>query len=204
MLLFARYNWFANGCIKRIKNPEKVLYLSFDDGPNPEITPKVLELLKKYSAKASFFCIGKNAEQYPDILNLIKQNGHTIGNHSYSHLNAFKTSKTEWLNDVFKQSPISESHFFRPPYGKINPFTLKQLKLKYKIILWDVFSYDYNQNITLPRIKKLITKTVRNGSIIVFHDTEKAKKNMLSSLAFTLEYFSGKGYRFEKIKTLTI
>jgi len=198
-MLFARYNCFATGCIKRIKSSESVLYLSFDDGPNPEITPKVLELLKRYNAKATFFCIGKNAEQYPEILNLIKQNGHTIGNHSYSHLNAFKTSKTEWLNDVFKQSPISNSKFFRPPYGKINPFTLRQLKLKYKIILWDVLSYDYNPNISLLRIKKLITKTVRNGSIIVFHDTEKAQKNMLPSLAFTLEYFSKKQYKFERI-----
>lgn len=192
---------FLNG-ITRINTTEKVLYLSFDDGPTPNVTEKVLALLEKYNAKASFFCKGENAEKYPEIFQNIKDAGHTIGNHSYSHLNAFKVNRKLWLDDVLKKSPVSESMFFRPPYGKLFLSQHRKLRKRYHLVFWDVLTYDYRQDYTVERIVEIIITHTRNGSILVFHDSQKAEKNMFLALEFTLSHFSKAGYRFEKLEGL--
>ncbi|MDD3741127.1 MAG: polysaccharide deacetylase family protein [Bacteroidales bacterium] len=186
---------FKNG-ICRIKSSSLQLYLTFDDGPTPVITEKVLALLEKYNAKASFFCTGENAKRFPDIIENIKTGGHTVGNHSYSHLYIFKVGGKTWFKDVLRTSPVSDSQYFRPPYGKILPCHYKLLKRKYKIVFWDVLTCDYSQNLTVDKIDKIILKYVRNGSVIVFHDTLKASPRMLSALENCLKYFSALGYKF--------
>ncbi|MDD4149523.1 MAG: polysaccharide deacetylase family protein [Bacteroidales bacterium] len=189
---------FCNGTT-RIINPGKTLYLSFDDGPNPMVTENILELLDKYNAKASFFCKGSNAMMYPEILQKIKKAGHTIGNHTFSHLNAFKVPNKKWLIDALRKSPVSETFFFRPPYGRIYPWQCWRIKKDYKIILWDVLTYDFHKDYNAKRIKKIIIKNTRNGSILVFHDNLITAPKMLQVLEFTLIYYSKLGYKFAKI-----
>lgn len=189
---------FCKG-LTRIKDLPKTLYLSFDDGPNPLITEKILEILEKHKAKASFFCKGKNADLYPEVLEKIQVQGHCIGNHSYMHLDAFKHKNKKWLFDVLRKSPVSDSYYFRPAYGHIFPWQCKFIRKKYKLVFWDVITYDFKQNYSLEKIKKIILKNVRDGSIIVFHDNLKSSKNMLSALEFTLNHYSKLGYKFEKL-----
>lgn len=138
--------------LSRKKDRPKTLYLSFDDGPNPLVTEKVLEILKKYKAKASFFCKGKNADLYPEIFNKVKAEGHTIGNHSYMHLDAFKHKNKKWLSDVLRKSPVSEAYYFRPPYGHIFPWQYRVLRKKYKLVFWDVMVYDFRTDYSLKKI----------------------------------------------------
>ena len=185
--------------LSRKKDRPKTLYLSFDDGPNPLVTEKVLEILKKYKAKASFFCKGKNADLYPEIFNKVKAEGHTIGNHSYTHLDAFKHKNKKWLSDVLRKSPVSEAYYFRPPYGHIFPWQYRVLRKKYKLVFWDVMVYDFRTDYSLKKIKKIIFNKVRDGSIIVFHDNIASSQKMLPALEFTLEYYTKRGYKFEKL-----
>lgn len=182
--------------LSRKKDRPKTLYLSFDDGPNPLVTEKVLEILKKYKAKASFFCKGKNADLYPEIFNKVKAEGHTIGNHSYMHLDAFKHKNKKWLSDVLRKSPVSEAYYFRPPYGHIFPWQYRVLRKKYKLVFWDVMVYDFRTDYSL---KKILFNKVRDGSIIVFHDNIASSQKMLPALEFTLEYYTKRGYKFEKL-----
>lgn len=194
--IFVRYpKIFKNG-ICRIKSSSLQLYLTFDDGPTPLITEKVLALLDKYNAKASFFCIGENAVKHPEIIEKIKQNGHNLGNHSYSHFSIFKVPGKIWFSDILRTSPVSDSQYFRPPYGKILPCHYKLLKRKYKIVFWDVLTCDYSKNLTVDKIDKIILKFVRNGSVIVFHDTLKASPRMLPALENCLKHYSALGYEF--------
>lgn len=185
--------------LRRINKEEKTIYLSFDDGPTPIVTEQVLEILKKHNAKAIFFCTGINANKYPEIIEKIKIAGHSIGNHGYSHKNAFKTQNKDWLNDNFKESSVSDSIFFRPPYGKILPWQYLKIKKKHKIVFWDVLSFDYNEDYSIEKINSIIKKHTRNGSILVFHDKDKASKNMLPSLEYCLVHFKEKGFEFKAL-----
>lgn len=191
--------WCFRNAIKRIKTREKTIFLTFDDGPTPIVTEKVLNLLEKYNAKATFFCLGEKAEQNPEIIKLILEKGHSIGNHGYYHQNAFKTSKKLWVENITKKSLVSPSKLIRPPYGNIFPSQFYQLSKDNKIVFWDVMTYDFDATITIAEIKKIIVLFVRNGSIVVFHDTAKAETKMLTSLEFLLKYFSELLYNFEKI-----
>jgi peptidoglycan/xylan/chitin deacetylase (PgdA/CDA1 family) len=198
-IIFARYpKIFCRG-ITRINNVKNTLYLTFDDGPNPMITEKVLLILEKYNAKASFFCKGQNCRLYPEILEKIKKGGHTIGNHSYSHLNALKVSNKKWLIDVLRKSPVSDSYYFRPPYGKILPWQCYRLKKEYKLVFWDVLTYDFRTDISASQVIKIIRQKTRDGSVIVFHDTALAASRMLPALEDSLKFYSKKGYRFDKL-----
>jgi len=197
--IFVRYPKLFYSGIYRIKTSSKQLFLTFDDGPTPDVTEKVLGLLKKYDAKAVFFCKGKNAVEHSDIVEKILQDGHTLGNHSYSHLNTFKVPGKVWFSDVLRKSPVSDSEYFRPPYGKILPCHFKLLKRKYKIVFWDVLTYDYRQDLTVDDVVKILYKNVRKGSVIVFHDTEKAAPRMLPALENCLKYYSALGYSFCKL-----
>ena len=190
---------------------EKNIYLTFDDGPTPEITDWVLDTLGQYNAKATFFCIGQNIEQNSDIFKRIYSNGHAIGNHTYEHLNGWKTSNNDYLNSVLKTEEIINKYFisdkkklFRPPYGKIKRTQTKSLvKNNYNIIMWTVLSADFDHNIDENKCLDNVIKSAENGSIIVFHDSEKAFDKLKVILPKALAYFSSIGYRFNSIEEST-
>jgi peptidoglycan/xylan/chitin deacetylase (PgdA/CDA1 family) len=172
------------------------LHLTFDDGPTPEITEKILNILDNFKIKATFFCIGRNVEKFNDLYQEILSKGHTTGNHSYSHLNGWKTKYHEYINDVELAAKVIKSNLYRPPYGKIKPKQLKNLSSSYKLVMWDVLSGDYSKKISKKICFENVINTVKNGSIIVFHDSVKASENMLYALPASIEYLLSKGYKF--------
>jgi peptidoglycan/xylan/chitin deacetylase (PgdA/CDA1 family) len=195
---------------------EKNIYLTFDDGPTPEITDWTLNQLKDYNAKATFFCIGKNVEKHPEIFQKIIKEQHAVGNHTHNHLNGWKINKQDYfinfekadftLNNSIDQysnpqkNSIQIAKLFRPPYGKISLKQSKNIRKKgYKIIMWDVLSADFDTTISNKECLKNVIKNLRNGSIVVFHDSIKASEKLKYVLPKVLEYYSAKGYSFKKI-----
>lgn len=183
-----------------IKTTEKKLFISFDDGPIPEVTPKVLKILGKHNAKATFFCVGENVQKHPEVFKQIIAEGHNVGNHSYNHIKANKFTNEEYLANVAKADELIQSLLFRPPYGRITPSLAKKLGEKYSIYMWSVLTRDYEQNLSPEACLRIALKQSKKGSIIVFHDSLKASKNMLFALPRVLEYFGERGYSFEKIQ----
>jgi len=191
------------GLIWQIPTKEKVLYLSFDDGPHPVATPFVLDELKKYDAKATFFCIGKNVEGYPQLYRRILLEGHRVGNHTYDHLNGWKVDDKRYLKNIRDAARLIDSDLFRPPYGRISAFQsslLRSAPFHYKIIMWQVLSADFDRALTADRCARYVIRDARPGSIVVFHDSEKAFDRLRGALPAVLEHFSGLGYRFEAIR----
>ena len=195
--IYDSYTW-------SIPSSEKNLYLTFDDGPHPEATPFVLKQLKQYNALATFFCIGKNVVAYPEIYKQILNEGHSTGNHTYNHLNGWKTSNDLYKKDIALASKEINSNLFRPPYGRITSFQAKNLKAvmlgkETKVIMWDVLSADFDLDCTPEQcLANVILPTVP-GSIIVFHDSEKAFPKLQYALPRMLKYFSEKGYSFKSL-----
>ena len=190
------------GCIWSVDTSEKIIHLTFDDGPHPEVTPYVLEELKKFNAKATFFCIGKNVVDHPQVYSRILSDGHTTGNHTYNHLNAWKVKDDIFLKDVADAMPVIDSKMFRPPYGKITRFQIRQLaKPRYNLkpIMWDVISGDFDNSITPSKCLDNVLLNAEAGSIVVFHDSEKAFNNLRYALPITLEHFYHKGYSFKSL-----
>jgi peptidoglycan-N-acetylglucosamine deacetylase len=177
----------------------KIIYLTFDDGPHPTATPYVLDILKKYNAKASFFCIGKNVVTYPEVYQRMQSEGHVIGNHTHNHLNGWKTEDTLYIDNVQQASQYIHSGLFRPPYGRIKSSQVKKLAA-YKMVMWDVLSGDFDEAITKEQCFDNVIRNAAPGSIIVFHDSEKAWEKMSYSLPLFLEAFTAKGFRFEAIQ----
>ncbi|NIJ44817.1 peptidoglycan/xylan/chitin deacetylase (PgdA/CDA1 family) [Wenyingzhuangia heitensis] len=183
---------------------KKEIYLTFDDGPIPTTTPWVLEQLSMYNAKATFFCIGDNIRKYPRIFNQITNKGHRVGNHTFNHLKGWKTNTNVYIQNVLKAEKKLETHnnpkIFRPPYGKITNTQSKKLrKLGYQIIMWDVLSADFDQQLTAKNCTENVLKNVKNGSIIVFHDSQKAYPRLKETLPKVLEELSKKGFLFKVI-----
>jgi peptidoglycan/xylan/chitin deacetylase (PgdA/CDA1 family) len=183
---------------------EKVVYLTFDDGPHPVATPWVLDQLKQYNAKATFFCIGNNVLQHNQIYQQIRAEGHAVGNHTFHHLNGWKTPAATYLADVTAAGKVIESKLFRPPFGKITAGQARGLKAalkeeKTKVIMWDVLSADYDARLLPEECTKNVLKNTGAGSIIVFHDSEKAFPNLKYTLPAVLKYLQNDGYRFEEI-----
>lgn len=188
-----------------IPNAEKKIYLTFDDGPTPKITEWVLNLLEKENIKATFFCIGNNIEKHPEIFKKIITSGHSIGNHTFNHLQGWKTTTTKYIENIdlckieISKMSIEHRSLFRPPYGKIKPNQSKMLRKKgYKIIMWDVLSKDYDLN-TSPKECLLNVKKTKPGSIIVFHDSLKAWKNLEYTLPKAIEFLKSEGFLFDRI-----
>lgn len=184
----------------KCKTQEKSLYLTFDDGPVPEVTPQVLSILAQYNAKATFFCVGDNVRKHPEVFKAILDAGHAVGNHTYSHLNGSKTNESDWYADIEKCDALISSDLFRPPYGRISWKQVKNLRKKYKIIMWSVLTGDYNHNLTKEMVLDFALKYSNDGSIIVFHDSIKASERMLFALPKVIEHFTNKGYTFRSIK----
>ena len=190
---------FMGKLLWRKSSSEKVIYLTFDDGPVPEVTPLVLDLLDEYNLKATFFCVGENVEKYPGIYNEVLRRGHKTGNHTFNHLKGVSVSTEEYIANVEKAAKSIESKLFRPPYGRLKSKQRKALKAGYEIVMWDVITYDYNSNLSPITIMQNIKRYSRNGSLVVFHDSVKAERNMLTVLPLAIEYWNSKGYRFETL-----
>lgn len=189
---------------------DKVIYLTFDDGPTPGITEWTLNILDRYNAKATFFCIGKNIKGYPDIFQQTINRGHTVGNHTFNHVKGWKTKLEDYLKDIEETQKLIDSYclkkkstasdFFRPPYGQIKPQQAKKLMaIGYQIIMWDVLSFDWDKHVPREKCFENIKEHVTNGSIIVFHDSVKASKNMMYALPKVLDYYSKQGYTFKPL-----
>jgi len=201
LLKFIFRNW-----VWRLSSKEKVLYLTFDDGPTPEITEWTLNELKKYKAKATFFCIGKNIGEHPEIFKKIIEEKHSVGNHTNNHLNGWKTKTADYLQNIEdaekyfeenRKSEIVNFKLFRPPYGRITLSQSKNLRKKgYKIIMWDVLSADFDANISNEKCLENVIRNIENGSIIIFHDSPKASEKLKFVLPKVLEYYSAKGFKF--------
>ena len=176
---------------------DNVIYLTFDDGPHPDITPKVLNILAQYDARGCFFCVGNNVQKYPDIFHQVKEAGHVTGNHTYHHINGWRTPDEVYFRDVEACQKLVRAHYFRPPYGKIMPSQMRYLKKHYQLVMWSVVTYDYDASISPEECLQIATGKTQQGSIVVFHDSLKAQKNMLYALPRFLEHFSKQGYRFE-------
>ncbi len=187
----------------------EAVFLTFDDGPIPEVTPWVLDTLKSYQAKATFFCIGQNVEKHPEIFRRIVSEGHTIGNHTHSHLKGWQTSTSEYINDFEiaddiiqkSDSNIQESmKLFRPPYGKLTSTQAARiLKKKYNIVMWDVLSYDFDQEVSEKTCLENVINYLELGSIVVFHDSIKAEKNLRFTLPKVLQIITDKGWKCKAI-----
>jgi peptidoglycan/xylan/chitin deacetylase (PgdA/CDA1 family) len=188
----------------RIPSTDKTIYLTFDDGPIPETTPKILEILDQYNAKATFFCVGENVEKNPDLFMEIKNKRHSVGNHTFNHLKGWATPNFVYFRNVERADALIHSSLFRAPYGKISTTQRATLSKKYNIIMWDVLSGDYDSRISPQQCLQNVLKYTRKGSVIVFHDSIKAKKNMLFALPKVLEHFTALGYKFKAITTEVI
>ena len=188
--------------IWRYKEKEKEktnhVYLTFDDGPTPGVTTWVLDTLRQFEAKGTFFCLGKNVEKHPDLYRKIIDEGHAVGNHTYSHLKGWQMDNTEYFNDIDLANCLIESNLFRPPYGKFKSSQIKHLSDNYKIVMWDILSQDYSLNISREKVLSNVLENIRGGSIVVFHDSVKAEPNLTFALPRVLESLSGK-YEFRKI-----
>ncbi|HMO61279.1 MAG TPA: polysaccharide deacetylase family protein [Ferruginibacter sp.] len=189
-------------CTWQMPADEKIIYLTFDDGPHPVATPFVLEQLKKYNALATFFCIGKNVVENHQVYEAVLNDGHAVGNHTMHHLNGWKTADDIYINDIAEAKKYIDSGLFRPPYGRATRFQLKMLatpKLQLKPVMWTVISGDFDNKVSEQDCLLNVLKNTTEGSIVVFHDSEKAFNNVRYTLPKVLEHFADKGYRFEKI-----
>ncbi len=180
--------------IWNVKNSKNEIYITFDDGPDPEITPKVLDILKQFNAKATFFCVGENVKKYPEAFKQIIAGGHAVGNHTYNHLKGWRTNNKDYFENIEMAANYILSNLFRPPYGRLKISQYSKLCKKYKIIMWDVLSLDYSKNITKEKCAQKVIKNARPGSIVVFHDAKKMQENMFYALPKVLEHFKNKGF----------
>lgn len=180
-----------------VNSQKKCVYLTFDDGPTDYITAEVLQQLAAYQAKATFFLIGKNAEALPQLVQEIKASGHSIGNHTHNHLKGWRYSFGKYIQNVKQAAPYTSGTLFRPPYGRIKRSQLKALKTHYKIVMWDVLSGDFDQNLSPEDCTRNVLKYVQDGSIIVFHDSVKAWPRLRECLPAVLEALAQQGYSFE-------
>ncbi|MBN8701579.1 MAG: polysaccharide deacetylase family protein [Bacteroidetes bacterium] len=183
----------------RVATSEKKIYFTFDDGPIPTITPRILDILKEYNAKATFFCVGENIVKYPTLFDRILTEGHTVGNHSYNHVNSWKVSNADYLANIEKCQELYPFTMFRPPYGKMRLSAYRELQKKYKIVLWDILTMDYSASISNEQCYLNATNNYGNGSILVFHDNIKAEEKIKTTLPKVLQFYTERGFLFDSL-----
>jgi peptidoglycan/xylan/chitin deacetylase (PgdA/CDA1 family) len=176
------------------------VYLTFDDGPIPEITPWILDLLDKYHIKATFFCVGDNVRKHPDIYQMVKDRGHKVGNHTFHHLQGLNVTTKAYMQDVEEAGKLIESKLFRPPHGHMRLPQFYALKNRYKVIMWDVVTRDYSRLKTAEQVFEIVKKYTRNGSVVVFHDSIKSGNRMKEALPKSIEWLLEQGYSFQLIE----
>jgi peptidoglycan/xylan/chitin deacetylase (PgdA/CDA1 family) len=194
------FRWAYPEAVWRLSKTEMSVYLTFDDGPIPEVTPWVLEILNQYGIKATFFCVGENVSKHPEIFRQIIEQGHKVGNHSHHHVRGSSLSLEDYLNDIEEAQKRINSDLFRPPYGSLTIQQYNKLKKLYKIVFWDVLTEDYNKNLSPYDCLQNVQRYSRNGSIIVFHDSLKAKDRLFEFLPSAIQYLKEKGYNFNVIE----
>ncbi len=190
---------FRKAGLWEVSTQTKTIYLTFDDGPIPEVTPLVLEILKQYDAKATFFCVGENISKHPDTLKQVLDAGHKIGNHTYNHLRGWEVSQNDYWSNILQSEQYQKTEFFRPPYGRITSKQLRIIRKHFKIVFWSVLTYDYSKYLDVKSALPKIIKATHPGSIVLFHDSKKAKENVLYLLPRFIEYFLAQGYTFETL-----
>jgi len=188
--------WYYPGVVFNRPRGEKKIHLTFDDGPIPEVTPFVLDTLARYGVKATFFCVGENIRSHPALFDRLKGEGHRIGNHTFSHLNGWKTEDAEYLENVVRCQELTGSNLFRPPYGRAKKTQIKALRKTHEIVFWDVLSGDFDARISPEKCCQNVDKHAKNGSIIVFHDSVKAFPRLAHALPRSIEHLLEKGYEF--------
>ena len=189
-LLFPEAVW-------RIKTPgRRTVCLTFDDGPVPEVTPWVLDVLDLHEVKATFFMVGDNVRRYPGLIDLVRQRGHSVGNHTMHHLQGVKVSAAEYLADVAEAHSLIDSPLFRPPHGILRRRQLRLLRQNYRLIMYDVVTRDYSRRLTPEQVLDNVRRYTRDGSIIVFHDSLKARRNLIEALPRAIEWLKSEGYEF--------
>jgi peptidoglycan-N-acetylglucosamine deacetylase len=193
--LMPAYTW-------RVPTDEKIIYLSFDDGPIPDVTPWVLDTLKQYNAKATFFCVGDNVKKHPSVFQHILADGHAVGNHTFNHLSGWDTENIAYFHNIRHCARVVKSALFRPPYGRLTPKQTQFLARHYQIVMWDVLSGDFDTTISEEACLQNVLAGTRRGSIVVFHDSLKAADNMMYALPRVLSHFAARGYRFESLDTV--
>ncbi len=184
-------------CVWRGDASTPKIYLTFDDGPVPEATPFVMEMLKQFQVKATFFCVGENVYKHPEIYSTLLQSGHQTGNHTFNHLKGFSTSNQNYFRNISACASYVKSNLFRPPYGQLRFSQQNYLAASYRLIMWDVLSYDYSSTVNQEKCLRNVIHHTRNGSIIVFHDSVKAFKNMSYALPRAIACLLEKGFQFE-------
>ncbi len=189
----------AQDFVWRIPTEKQEVFLTFDDGPTPIITEKVLDILKQNDAKATFFCIGKNAQNHPHLLERILKEGHRIGNHTHTHRRGWKTGYAQYLRDVLQAKQYLSSDLFRPPYGQITRSQARALKNHFHLVMWDILSGDFDPNMSVEQCIDIVSQNCTSGSIVVFHDSMKASPVLLQSLPIILKNLTEKGFTFSSI-----
>jgi peptidoglycan-N-acetylglucosamine deacetylase len=185
-----------------IPNTDKTIFLTFDDGPVPEITPEVLKILERRSVRATFFCIGDNVRKYPDLFQQVISAGHAIGNHSFNHMNGWKTPTGQYVDNVMQCNEYFTTTLFRPPYGRFSVSQYFVLRKHFKFILWSILSCDYSPGVTPDQCFGNVMKYTTTGSIILFHDSIKAKEKVLFALPRAIDQLLEKGFRFDVIPAI--
>jgi peptidoglycan/xylan/chitin deacetylase (PgdA/CDA1 family) len=193
------YRAFFPGAHWRFQTEEKAVYLTFDDGPIPEMTPWVLDVLDKYGIKATFFCVADNVRKYPEVYQQVLDRGHLTGNHTFHHLQGLKVTSKNYLNDVKNAEQFIQSNLFRPPHGHLRFSQFFMLRKQYKVIMWDVVTRDYSCLINADQVFKNVKKYTRNGSVIVFHDSLKAADKIKEVLPKSIDWLIEQGYSFKLI-----
>ena len=183
----------------RFDGNSKVVYLTFDDGPIPEVTPWVIDLLWKENIKATFICVGENVMKYPEVYQQILDGGHSVGNHTYNHWQGIKKGNQDYFDNIEKATGFIDSDLFRPPHGWLTRSQYRFLKSRYRIIMWDIVSCDYDTRIKPEKVLRNVKDFVRPGSVITFHDSIKAENNLKQSLPEAIRWMKEQGYRFEAI-----
>lgn len=196
-LLFKKIYHF--GPVWQKKTGSKTVYLTFDDGPIPEVTEEILEILNRYSIKATFFCVGENVERNPLVFKKILDSGHITGNHTFNHLNGWKTDSKTYYENIYKCDQFHNSKLFRPPYGRIKPSQILKLKKTHQIIMWSVLSGDFDLKTSPEKCLENVIKYTKPGSIVVFHDSTKAKEKVLYALPLFIDHLIEKGYEFKTL-----
>ena len=194
-------------CIWKVKTNEKVVFLTFDDGPHPQWTPFVLEQLKKYNAKGTFFCIGDNVQKFPEVYKSIIEEGHAVGNHTHNHLNGWKNTDELYIENVNQANKVIVSKIFRPPYGRIKFSQLRKIRssdLSLTTVMWSILSGDFDTRLSGKQCYLNVVSNIEKGAIVVFHDSEKAKDRLKDALPMVLEKLTKEGYVFKSLSTAEI
>lgn len=183
----------------RINPTERVVYLTFDDGPIPEVTPRVLEILRNYGVKATFFMVGDNVRKYPEVFEMVKSDGHRLGNHTFNHLGGIKHSTKDYVLNIHKANAYIHSDLFRPPHGWLRHRQYYFLKRHYKLVMWDLVTRDYSKRLNADDVFENVRRYARPGSIITFHDSLRSIPKLWSALPRSIEWLLAEGYEFRVI-----